>query len=350
MTRSRVRSRIAAAFLVVLTGPATVEALEVSVSPPLATWRDPVTVIVSGTVSTSCGPHILSLAAAHPLLQAGGVVSLEVTAEPCDILAPPTSQPFRLAFELPALEPGAYQVRVDASAAGDGVATAPLSVHHPAAAQILVPELARSDEPVDLSVRSYGSCVGTSLVGVTDHVVELDYASGCPILPPGPSLWEDLLGLGILPPGEYEVRLFERGFSVGGLPALARASFRVWDAAGCVPSPTTLCLHEGRFRLEVAWRDFQGGAGPGRPIPLAGRDDSGLFWFFHPENVELTAKVIDACALDGHFWVFVSSGSTVEYELTVTDTAAEESVSYRNELGEVPGLIADTAALATCAP
>ena len=43
-----------------------------------------------------------------------------------------------------------------------------------------------------------------------------------------------------LPPGDYEVRLFDRGFFFGGLPALATASFRVWDAAGCVPSPTAL--------------------------------------------------------------------------------------------------------------
>lgn len=85
-----------------------------------------------------------------------------------------------------------------------------------------------------------------------------------------------------------------------------------------------------------------------RPIPLPGRDDSGLFWFFHPENIELTVKVLEACPLDGHWWVSLAGGSTVEYEVTVTDTAAGRAVSYRNGLGEVPRLVADTAAIATC--
>lgn len=333
-----------AASALALPAAAAHASLEVSLSPVVATWQDRVTVTVSGTVVTSCGPDVLSLRAGHPLLQPGPLVALELVAAPCDVLAPPSAHPFRVSFELPPLEPGEYQVRVDGSATGVGVATAPLAVHHSSSVQLLVPDLARSDEPVDVSVRSFAGCASVD-VTVTGNLVEIDFAATCIITPPGPMLREEEVDLGLLAPGLYEVRLLDFNDSPA---SLATASFRVWDAAGCVPSSTALCLHDGRFRLEVTWRDFQGGAGPGRPIPLAGRDDSGLFWFFHPENVELTAKVIDACALDGRFWVFVSSGSTVEYELTVTDTLAGESVRYRNELGAVPGLIADTAAFTTC--
>ena len=343
------RRRFAAALLAAAALPITAGA-EIALSPVVATWQDQVVVTVSGTFSTSCGPHLLSLRAAQPLVQTGPIVALELVAEPCDVLAPPGVHPFSVSFELPPLSPGQYQVRVEDQATGGDATVVPLIVHEVSTVQILVPDVARSDEPVDVSVRSFAVWPGTSLVGVSGHLVELAFEPFCPILCVGPFVWEELLGLGELPPGDYEVRLFDHAFFFGGLPALATASFRVWDAAGCVPSPTTLCLHDGRFRLEVAWRDFQGGSGPGRPIPLAGRDDSGLFWFFHPENVELTAKVIDACSLDGRFWVFVSSGSTVEYELTVTDTAAGESVRYRNELGAVPRLVADTAAFVTCAP
>jgi hypothetical protein len=226
----------------------------------------------------------------------------------------------------------------------------PFTVHDVSQVEVFAPEVARSDQPVTLRVRSFASCPHTELAGVAGQVIELTFTADCQILPPGPSVQEQELTIGPLAPGFYEVRLFDFDeHSQGiGVPSLATASFRIWDAAGCVPSATALCLHEGRFRVEVAWEEFQGGSGAGRPIPLPGRDDSGLFWFFHPENVELTVKVLDACPLDGHWWVFLASGSTVEYEVTVTDTAADRSVSYRNELGEVPRLVADTAAFATC--
>ncbi len=41
---------------------------------------------------------------------------------------------------------------------------------------------------------------------------------------------------------------------------------------------TTLCLLDDRFRLEVAWTDFQGATGSGTPVQLT--DETGYFWFF----------------------------------------------------------------------
>ncbi len=58
--------------------------------------------------------------------------------------------------------------------------------------------------------------------------------------------------------------------------------------------------------------------------------------------------MLDACGVNGRFWVFVSSGSTVEYEVVVTDTATGQQRTYDNDLGEIPELIADTSAFATC--
>jgi hypothetical protein len=96
----------------------------------------------------------------------------------------------------------------------------------------------------------------------------------------------------------------------------------------CVPGPATLCLQDGRFRVEVEWQDFEGGSGVGRSRPLA--DDSGAFWFFHDSNLELFFKVLDGRAVNGHWWVFYGSLSNVPFTLTVTDTETGRPRVYQN--------------------
>jgi hypothetical protein len=115
------------------------------------------------------------------------------------------------------------------------------------------------------------------------------------------------------------------------------------DPAPCTPGPDTLCLLGGRFRAEVAWRDFQGGEGAGHTVPGAS-DASGLFWFFSPENWELLVKVIDGCAAGGHFWVFAAATTTVEHTLTVTDTRTGRTVRYDNPPGRATPATTDTSA------
>jgi hypothetical protein len=117
-------------------------------------------------------------------------------------------------------------------------------------------------------------------------------------------------------------------------------------AAGCVPSETALCLH-GRFRVEVSWEDFSGGAGQGRIVPAASAG-SGLFWFFGPDNWEVMVKVIDGCSVNGHYWVFGAATTSVRYVLTVTDTATGRAVRYENPLGVASRAITDTSAFPAC--
>lgn len=130
--------------------------------------------------------------------------------------------------------------------------------------------------------------------------------------------------------------------------AIARAveaSLAEVDAAagaGCTPTPTSLCLNQGRFRAEVSWRDFQGNTGQGQAIALT--PDTGYFWFFDPANVELVVKVLDGRALNQYFWVFYGALSTVEYQLKVTDTVSGRTHYYFNPSANLAS-IADTAAL-----
>jgi hypothetical protein len=113
-------------------------------------------------------------------------------------------------------------------------------------------------------------------------------------------------------------------------------------AAGtCASSTTALCLNGNRFKVEVAWTDFSGNSGVGQAVPLTG--DTGYFWFFGPENVELVLKVLDGTSINQHWWVFYGALSTVDYVITVTDTVAGTQKTYHNPSGNL-GSVADTSA------
>jgi pimeloyl-ACP methyl ester carboxylesterase len=123
---------------------------------------------------------------------------------------------------------------------------------------------------------------------------------------------------------------------------------RYRTAAGCTPSPTRLCLGDGRYAVEASWTTPAGGAGTAR-VAAARSGDSGLFWFFRPDNWELQVKVLDGCALTGHWWVFAAATTDVEYSLTVTDlTAPDHPAVYHHAGGEAAPAITDTLALDTC--
>ena len=89
-------------------------------------------------------------------------------------------------------------------------------------------------------------------------------------------------------------------------------------------------------------RAFDGSAGVLHAVPLADSEETGLLWFFTPDKAELTVKLLDGCDVNGRWWAFLSSSSTVEYEVTVADTVTGRSRVYRNELGDAPALLADT--------
>jgi pimeloyl-ACP methyl ester carboxylesterase len=122
---------------------------------------------------------------------------------------------------------------------------------------------------------------------------------------------------------------------------------RYGTAGGCVPAPQRLCLGEGRFAAEVEWHTVAGESGVGQVAP-ARTADSGLFWFFQPDNWEMQVKVLDACAFSGHFWVFASATTNVEYTLRVTDLQTGQVRTYTNPQGQTALTVTDTAAFKTC--
>ncbi len=111
----------------------------------------------------------------------------------------------------------------------------------------------------------------------------------------------------------------------------------------CQPTASSLCLNDGRFRVEVEWQDFAGAGGPG--TAQLGDDDSGFFFF---GDEQLSVDVLKRCPVNNHFWVFAAATTNVEFELTVTDTQTGVAKVYDNPLGTPFQPIQDLQAFATC--
>ena len=127
-----------------------------------------------------------------------------------------------------------------------------------------------------------------------------------------------------------------------GLPGVTLAQ----EGAGtCEPGADRLCLHDGRFSVEVEFADPNvNEKKAGQVVSSLTTRETGFFWFFSPTNVELAAKVLDGRALTGKYWFLYGGLSDVEYTITLTDTVTGEPVTYVNEAGSLCGGI-DTRAL-----
>jgi hypothetical protein len=123
---------------------------------------------------------------------------------------------------------------------------------------------------------------------------------------------------------------------------------QVADAAhACTGDNETLCLNNSRFTAEVSWTRPNGQTGTGKVQTLP-QDDSGLFWFFNVDNIEMLVKVLNGCGVNNRYWVFYSPGTNVGFNLRVTDTQTGQQKTYLNNVGTVAQSVADTSAFAAC--
>ncbi len=99
----------------------------------------------------------------------------------------------------------------------------------------------------------------------------------------------------------------------------------------CTVGENTLCLSSERFRVEVEW---QTDTDSGQATAVPSSADTGFFWFFNSDNLELVVKVLDGRAINGHFWVFYGALSDVQYEITVTDTQTRRQKVFTNPQGQ----------------
>jgi len=107
------------------------------------------------------------------------------------------------------------------------------------------------------------------------------------------------------------------------------------SADACTPNGTTLCLNGGRFQARAIFSAPTLGItnAPAQAVPLTG--DTGYFWFFSANNVEITLKVVDGRAFNGFFWAFYAALSDVAYTITITDTDTGIVKTYSNSQGSL---------------
>ena len=130
-----------------------------------------------------------------------------------------------------------------------------------------------------------------------------------PGIPPDPG-GETQVTFGPLPPGSYTMNVVYKNQTTD-----TRALF--------VGKPSTqLSLFKGRFAASVILTNADVTV-PGQAVQVS--DSSGYFWFFDKDNVEITIKMVDAITINGHFWVFVSSGTDQPFTLLIFDTWLCES-------------------------
>ncbi len=134
--------------------------------------------------------------------------------------------------------------------------------------------------------------------------------------------------------------------SIDGAFQVTYPSVRQWLSPGspgpCVANATTLCLSGARFRVTAFYATSDGASGIGMGVPLTG--DSGYFWFFSAENIELVVKVLDACPVNGRFWVFAGGLTNVGVTILVEDTATGATRTYTNPVGTAFQPLQDTQA------
>lgn len=110
-----------------------------------------------------------------------------------------------------------------------------------------------------------------------------------------------------------------------GVP-MGRFVFERLDA----PDVPPLELGGGDFRITARWQIADGTFGTGRGSGLTA--DTGTFWFFDPDNVELVVKVLDACAVNGHRWVFAGGLTSVGVELEIEEVETGTTRTYENPI------------------
>jgi hypothetical protein len=120
------------------------------------------------------------------------------------------------------------------------------------------------------------------------------------------------------------------------------------QTVGCSRTATTACLLNGRFQVDVTYNTSTG-SGNGQVMYFgsdrAESDQSVFLWFFSATNFEMGLKILNACSLNNHFWVFIGGLTNQGWTVNILDTQTLATATYSNALNNLTSTTADTSAL-----
>ena len=117
------------------------------------------------------------------------------------------------------------------------------------------------------------------------------------------------------------------------------------DYTDCTPVSAQISFDHG-YEVRTCFEHEQ----DGNPVQSDAFDyglesaESGLLYFFDRDNAEILIKVLDACAVNGHRWVFVAPVTDVALNLEVREVSTGKRWRYRNPAGKTADTKSDTAA------
>jgi hypothetical protein len=177
--------------------------------------------------------------------------------------------------------------------------------------------------------------VSPALPTTKDRIVlEITFHCGLRIMPPVLSgntiivAVDSFLPPPPCPPPEIFTSLLQ--FS---LPQLAPGSYAVQQIVHGIASPETLAFQVAKpatsfsllgshFAVTGNFSPSQGPAATAILLPASGAqlsDESCYLWFFDANNAEVLVKILDGRPVNGHYWVFISSATSVAFWVIVTD-------------------------------
>jgi hypothetical protein len=146
---------------------------------------------------------------------------------------------------------------------------------------------------------------------------------------------------GVPDPGGSRFYLFPFGVSSGSCSGSSSGS--------CTRNANTACLVNGRFQVTASYNNASG-HGNAMVMSFSGKraesDESAFLYFTDPNNFEMGLKILPACGIDKHFWVFIGGLTNQGWTVNILDTATGHTKTYSNRLNHLTSTIADTGALA----
>ena len=134
--------------------------------------------------------------------------------------------------------------------------------------------------------------------------------------------------------GRYDFRV--RSFNGGGRSAsnVVTIVLSAAEFTDCVPTAPQITFGHGYTVSMCIEHEKDGETVQADAVDYGlGSSESGLLYFFDRDNSEVLIKVLDACAVNNHRWVFVAPVTTLAFNLRVDETATGEVWEHKNPRG-----------------